>query len=72
MNQFLPLIFLLWRLPLIVLAVLQLLLKYFLKLIFISALFIAASTFVAAVFILAVLWLVKCYDYIKKYIAATA
>ncbi|HNP21317.1 MAG TPA: hypothetical protein PKM63_00230 [Panacibacter sp.] len=72
MNQFFPPNILIVALTLIVLAVLQLLLKYFLEAqhIYISS-FIAASTFVAAVFILAVLWLVNAMT-IKKYIAATA
>lgn len=72
MNQFFPPNILIVALTLIVLAVLQLLLKYFLEAqhIYISS-FIAATTFVAAVFILAVLWLVNAMT-IKKYIAATA
>lgn len=71
MKQFFPPNIVIVLVTLVVLAALQLALKYFLEAqnIYISS-FVSISTFVAAALVLAVLWLVNAIT-IKKYIAAT-
>lgn len=71
MKQFFPPNIVIVLVTLVVLAALQLALKYFLEAqnIYISS-FISISTFVAAALVLAVLWLVNAIT-IRKYIAAT-